>query len=228
MDLNSLTAEINRRYPTRDWNQQCQRLVWNAIQILTGTPDSGMHTYPTATAARHASPLVSSDAAAAPSGAIHYWRNPAEGHVGISLGEGFVLMTGTPYALGAGGQQLGNNYGVTTVWAYNSRMSNPYLGWSYRNGSNPSIIGLIEGEEDMSFTDKDRELLTSVKRAIFDINIQDFEKRPSGIGREILRLRDSQFLDKETSFGTPGGTLRNDQVMIELLQEILATLKEDK
>ena len=54
-------------------------------------------------------------------------------------------MTGTAYALGEGGVQKGNNYGITTVSAYTNRMGNPYLGWAHTNGSNPNIQGKITG-----------------------------------------------------------------------------------
>ena len=141
MDINTLAARLNREYPTRDWDQQCQRLVWNAIYFLLGyTSDSQMRTYATATAARVASRIESTDASKAPVGAIHYWRNPAEGHVGISLGGGRVLMTGTP---GKVPQQLGKNYGITTVAHYTSAAGNPYLGWARTNGGNASIIGRL-------------------------------------------------------------------------------------
>lgn len=140
MNLKKTIAWLNRTYPTRDWNQRCQQLVWNVIHYAAGVPEGEMETYPTATAARLASTIESTDASAAPVGAIHYWKNPAEGHVGVSLGGERVLMTGTPYALGEGGQQAGTNYGITTVSAYTRRMGNPYLGWSRRNGRNASII----------------------------------------------------------------------------------------
>lgn len=87
-----------------------------------------------------------------------------------------------------------------------------YVGWS------EDINGLRvaePGEEDDMFTDDDRKLLTSVKRALFDIEIEDFGKRTGGIGREILRLRDALFKPTETSFGTPGGTLATLKVVLE-------------
>lgn len=143
MTLEELAAWLNETYPDRDWDQQCQRLVWNAVWKLSGVRESQMANYATATAARIASNIVSTDPAAAPVGAIHYWRNPAEGHVGISLGGGRVLMTGTARALGEGGVLLGTNYGVTTVAAYTKARGNPYLGWARTNGANPSIIDKI-------------------------------------------------------------------------------------
>jgi hypothetical protein len=145
--VDAVAAWMNKTYPTRNHDQQCQRLVWNVIYYLMGyTRDSQMVTYPTARAARLASKIESTNASKAPAGAIHYWQNPAaEGHVGVSLGGESVLMTGTSAALGAGGQLLGNNYGITTVSAYTRAKGNPYLGWSRRNGSNASIVGKIAG-----------------------------------------------------------------------------------
>ncbi len=145
MTLEEIAEWLNTTYPSRDWNQWCQRLVWNVVHVVSGTPEGRMSTYDTATAARHASEIESTNADAAPSGAIHYWKNPVEGHVGVSLGGEKVLMTGTRYALGEGGKLLGNNYGETTVSAYSSRMGNPYLGWSRTNGANASIVGKIGG-----------------------------------------------------------------------------------
>ena len=143
MTIDQICNWLNSEYHGRNWDQQCQRLVWNVVWKLSGISEGRMVTYPTATAARNASTIVSSNAKAAPVGAIHYWRNPAEGHVAVSLGNGKVLMTGTSYALGNGGVQKGNNYGITTVDAYTSRMGNPYLGWAHTNGSNPNIQGKI-------------------------------------------------------------------------------------
>lgn len=144
MNTDEISAWLNNTYPTRDWDQQCQRLIWNVIYRVMGyTSDSQMHTYPTATAARLASRIESTNALTAPAGAMHWWRNPAEGHVAVELGDGRVLMTGTPDALGAGGVMLGKNYGTTTVAAYTKAKGNPYLGWSRTNGANPTLIGLI-------------------------------------------------------------------------------------
>jgi hypothetical protein len=82
--VDAVAAWMNKTYPTRNHDQQCQRLVWNVIYYLMGyTRDSQMVTYPTARAARLASKIESTNASKAPAGAIHYWQNPAaEGHVG--------------------------------------------------------------------------------------------------------------------------------------------------
>lgn len=121
--------------------------MWNFVYFVMGyTRDEQMETYPTALAAYNASRIESHDPLAAPPGAMHYWANPADaGHVAVELGGGLVLMTGTPGALGDGGKQYGNNYGVTTVAAYSRARGNPYRGWSLANGKNESVVGKFGG-----------------------------------------------------------------------------------
>lgn len=178
MELDQIVSWLNKTYPTRNWDQQCQRLVWNVIYCVMGyTRDSQMTTYATAAAARNASKIESTDALAAPAGAIHYWRNPAEGHVAIELGGGRVLMTGTPAALGAGGVQLGKNYGTTTVAAYSNARGNPYVGWARTNGSNASIVGKITTDaERTSWEASDFGIGTNATKAQWLI-IQDWLTR---------------------------------------------------
>ncbi len=190
MTLDQIVAWLNRTYPNRDWNQWCQRLVWNVVHVVSGTPEARMVTYETATAARHASHIESTDANAAPSGAIHHFRLPAEGHIGVSLGGEKVLMTGTKHALGEGGVLLGNNYGVTTVSAYSKRMGNPYLGWSRTNGANVSIVGKIGGAAAESENDMAK-LITTDKGDILvvDHNAQTYWNVHEGIPSDLVPLR---------------------------------------
>lgn len=144
MRVDQVIEWLNATYPSRDWDQDCQRLVWNVVWHVLGVPESVMNPpYPTATAARLASRIESTDASKAPEGAIHYWLYPADGHVAVGLGGSRVLMTGTKQALGDGGQMLGTNYGVTTVEAYSASKGNKYLGWSLTNGRYPSIVGKL-------------------------------------------------------------------------------------
>lgn len=139
-----IIAWLNARYPDRDWDQQCARLVWNAVYFVSDVTEAEMTSYDPAKDGYRASTIISRDPLAAPPGAIHWWQHPAvEGHVGVELGGGRVLMTGTPGALGVGGVTYGEGYGITTVAAYSRARGNPYLGWSRRYGANPSIVGLI-------------------------------------------------------------------------------------
>lgn len=139
-----LAAWLNATYPTRDWDQQCARLVWNAVHYVSGTPEHEMVSYDPAKAAYRASRIESQAPGNAPPGAIHYFANPRiEGHVAVDVGGGLVLMTGTPGALGDDAHMLGNNYGLTTIASYMHARGNPYLGWSRGYGANPSIVNLI-------------------------------------------------------------------------------------
>lgn len=133
MQIDEVIRKINATYPDRDWDQWCQRLIWNVIYFAMGyTNDSQVVTYGSAAAARRASRIESPNASKAPVGAIHYWGQPADGHVGVSLGGSRVLMTGTPAALGAGGVQ-----------AYSSARNDSYVGWSRTNGANTTLIGRL-------------------------------------------------------------------------------------
>lgn len=135
---------LNTTYPDRDWDQWCGRLVWNVVYFVSGVPEHDMTSYDPAKDGYHASSMVSLDPLAAPPGAIHWFERPTiEGHVCVELGGGVVLMTGTPAALGDGGEPRGLNYGTTTVAAYSRAKSNPYLGWSRTYGANPRIIDQI-------------------------------------------------------------------------------------
>lgn len=145
MTLEELVARINELRTGRDWDQWCQRLMWNCVYVLMGYEhDSQVADQGSATIARKNSVIESTDASTAPAGAMHWWLYPADGHVGMSLGGSKVLMTGTPQALGKGSYQCGTNYGVTTVEAYSKAKGNPYLGWSRTNGKNPSLIGKLD------------------------------------------------------------------------------------
>lgn len=148
MTLEEISEWLNAKYPTRNWNQWCQQLMWNCVYAVMGyTRDSQMGTYPRADLARDASHIESTDPTKAPAGAMHWFTYPIpDGHVGMSLGGSRVLMTGTEEALGVGGVLLGKNYGVTTVEAYVKAKGNRYLGWSKTNGANPTLIGKI-GEQ---------------------------------------------------------------------------------
>lgn len=142
--IQEIAAQINVEEPEMDWDQWCQALIWSTVRFVAGVPREGMVTYPSASAARYSSEIVSHDYLAAPPGAIHYWQYPADGHVAMSLGNGLVFMTGTQEALGPDGFLLGNNFGVTSVPSYSNQSGNPYLGWSYSNGSNVSLVGLVQ------------------------------------------------------------------------------------
>lgn len=191
MTLDQIVAWLNRTYPGRDWNQDCQRLVWNVVWCVTGVDESQLNPpYPTATAARLASSIESLDASKAPAGAIHYFKNPAAGHVGVSLGGESILMTGTKAALGKGATYFDGNFGITTVSAYVASMNNPYLGWSRQNGRFPTLIGKIGGAAAESEIDVAK-LITTDKGDILvvDHNAQTYWNVHEGIPSDLVPLR---------------------------------------
>ncbi|QTX04106.1 hypothetical protein [Agromyces archimandritae] len=111
-------------HPTRDggtWSQWCQSLIVRALD-LGAAGDAHQ--------ACTASKIVSTDPAAAPAGALHWWLNGAgtSGHVALEVGGGEVLMTDAP----TGDQWPGHNtVGVTTVARYNAKGNGyRYVGWS--------------------------------------------------------------------------------------------------
>ncbi|MCA0377880.1 MAG: hypothetical protein LCH36_00365 [Actinobacteria bacterium] len=164
MTLTALAQWLNDTYPRRDWNQWCQALVWNVVWHVLGVPENALYPpYPSATAARLASRIESTDPLRAPAGAIHYWKHPADGHVGVSLGAGLVLMTGTPEALGAGATMLGTNYGTTTVAAYTAARRNTYIGWSLTNGRYPSLVGRLNSHTPTITQEIDMKLIKVVQ-----------------------------------------------------------------
>ena len=142
--------------------------------------------------------------------------NYKDGHIGVILevyGDGTFLTM----------EQNAGNGAQRYVFRYRRDMRN-VLGILHPI-NNPATQ-----EEDDMYSEADRARdnkvageVHSIYRAIFDISIDDFGKRPGGIGREILRLRDSQFLRTETSFGTPGGTLESLKAILDILEP-----KDDK
>lgn len=146
MLLKDVVKELNKRYPIwkrPTWYLWCQALTVNTVEIVS--PLTQLVLYPTAKAAYRASTIVSKDPLKAPAGAIHYWDWGTEGHVGVSLGGGRVLMTGKKNTVPT---QLGRAFGVTTVSAYNKATGLKYLGWANSNGKNVSIVGKIQEKPD--------------------------------------------------------------------------------
>lgn len=111
----------------RNWDQMCQAFVWRVCERF-GTV---VRDYGSATAAARASAIVSTDPNAAPAGAMHYWNIGSDGHVAVSLGNGYCAMASSRVT-----ESWGTNVGVTSVAGYTSSIGGYYLGWAYTNGDN--------------------------------------------------------------------------------------------
>ena len=125
----NLIAKINTANPGRNWDQQCQALMWQAVRAGAG---SAPVVYPSAIAAYRASTIVSKNASKALPGDIHYWEIGRYGHDGLELGGGKMLHTST---LATNVEQHGKFFFTGIVSSYRGR----YLGFSRANGRNPRI-----------------------------------------------------------------------------------------
>ena len=142
MTPTELKARVHADYPDEEWHNECAGFAYYVCRV-TGTV---RRAYPSATAARLASTIVSRDVAAAPPGAIHFWEYWATiggvradwGHVAVSLGGGLAAMS-DPEDWEA---TWGNDLGVTDVVAWTTRRRGvvTYLGWARSYGENTANI----------------------------------------------------------------------------------------
>lgn len=142
MNPAELRDAVQRAYPGENWDTLCAGFAYLCCR-LSG---SVRRAYASATDARSASTIVSTDIAAAPAGAFHHWSYFARlggvykdwGHVGMSLGEGRAVMTNPEHDEWDWGVCLG----VTDVAAWSARRRGivTYQGWSYTYGENTANI----------------------------------------------------------------------------------------
>ena len=123
-------ADASPRANMAGWCQQFAGLFWEAAKGRP-TPNS----YASADAARRASKIVSTDAAAAPPGAFHWFK---ENHVGVALGSGLMADASARALIAI--KNLGHGILVHRVTDYPLT----YLGWSYTNGNRERIEGLTD------------------------------------------------------------------------------------
>lgn len=133
MTVDQFKAALLAEYPTRDWDQMCARLVWNAVWLTTGIPESQMVTYGSAIEGARASTIVSRDPNAAPIAAVHHWEMGRYGHDGVSLGGGMMLHT-SDYANNV--EKWAAHVFIASVASYSL---GSYLGWSHTFGRNIPI-----------------------------------------------------------------------------------------
>lgn len=147
-----LKARVQRDYPGAQWHNECAGFAYYVCRV-TGTV---ARAYPSATAARRASTIVSTNPDAAPASAFHFWSYPGWvdgvyddwGHVAPAIGNGWAAMT-DPEDVDA---DWGNDLGVSHVasWTANRRGIVTYLGWSYTYGANTATITTDQSAADVS------------------------------------------------------------------------------
>lgn len=116
--------------PTRDgsnWNGWCASQTYRFTKATTA--------YDPATAAYRASSIVSTDASLAPIGAIHFWLDGGDGHVGVEVrGRGRGVFMASRHVT----EVLAPSLGIVSVGDYNARaVGLRYAGWSRQYGANP-------------------------------------------------------------------------------------------
>jgi|GEM_PF-2672803 len=117
-----------------NWAENCQAAQFWA-ERAAGRSESQIQTYSTARAAYNASSIVSKDMAAAPAGSFSYYDASSAGHVVTNIGNGYCINT-SPLSDGTHYYEFGHGLYISKLANYTV---GPYLGWSYRNGSNPQI-----------------------------------------------------------------------------------------
>lgn len=173
--LEQLHAAFDREYPVHNWDEECA----GAAYFCCRQTGSVTRVYASATAARMASHIVSTDPATAPAGAFHFWSYPARingvyldwGHVAMSVGGGRGLMSNPEWNEWDWGICLG----VTEIAAWTARRRGivTYLGWSYTYGENTAVItGQVASESSRPFTAPDLEETPNM-HAIRQINVPD-------------------------------------------------------
>lgn len=117
-----------------NWAEQCQAAQFWA-ERAAGLSDGQIQTYSTAKAAYNASSIVSTSMSSAPPGSFSYYNASSAGHVVTNIGNGYCINT-SPQSDGTHYYDFGHGLYISNLANYTV---GPYLGWSYRNGSNPQI-----------------------------------------------------------------------------------------
>ncbi|WP_336627378.1 MULTISPECIES: hypothetical protein [unclassified Microbacterium] len=143
MTPDELRAGFSAAYPGANWDKDCAGAAYLACR-LSGTVHRA---YPSATAARLASVIVSGESRDAPPGAFHFWSYLASiggvyqdwGHVATEMyGGGRAMMTNPERDEWDWGICLG----ITDVASWTARRQGivTYLGWSLTYGENTANI----------------------------------------------------------------------------------------
>lgn len=142
MNRDELRNDVRAEYPDENWDTECAGFAYLVCR-LSGTV---RRAYASATDARNASRIVSTDMAAAPAGAFHHWSYRARlngvykdwGHVAAALGGGRAVMTNPESTEWDWGICLGET--DVAAWTARRRGIVTYLGWSYTYGENTANI----------------------------------------------------------------------------------------
>src|ERR1700712_4225759 len=139
MDAITLGDKINQlaiayHGSSYNWAENCQAAQFWA-EKAAGLSDSQIQTYSTAKAAYNASSISSTNMATAPAGSFSYYNASSAGHVVTNIGNGYCINT-SPQSDGTHYYEFGHGLYISKLSAYTG---GAYLGWSYRNGSNPQI-----------------------------------------------------------------------------------------
>lgn len=132
MSLESRAREYASEFPkppdAETWAGMCGNLTFRFNARIGGDSFSPSVTGPSATDVMRASQIHSTDRTMAPIGAIHWWDDGGDGHVGTEVGGGGsrVFMASTAVS-----ESLGSFIGFSSVDAYvAAKPSEVYQGWS--------------------------------------------------------------------------------------------------
>ena len=117
-----------------NWAENCQAAQFWA-EKAAGLSDSAITTYATAKAAYNASAISSTNPATAPAGSFSYYNASSAGHVVTNIGNGYCINT-SPQSDGTHYYSFGHGLYISKLADYKV---GPYLGWSKKNGVNPTI-----------------------------------------------------------------------------------------
>jgi hypothetical protein len=229
--VDKVIDQMNRGRPYFNWNQECERLIWYGIWAHTGS--QAHRSYSSATLDYRASRIDGTDPYAAPRGAVHFWEWYPDGHVGWSLGNGLIFMTGDSKAVSRRLDRGGSiNYGTVDFNDYQRRKGHKYLGWTRSAGGRPSLVSKTSGTSPAKPTPKEDDVVTKAEiasiaeaaaAAVWRYEMEGGKKLPTGgqIPTETAgeRLRQA----RRSTNGLMGRTL-DTQAEIKALRAAVETL----
>lgn len=132
MDVLELGNILQRTYPTRNWNNQCERVCWNGVYFAAGQPKPEFRGYDTANEARAASTVTRHSLAELQPGDTGWSQYPGDGHDWLYVGNGLALMASTH---GTRVHDFGRGLVVIEAASYPSE----FLGGTHKHGVWPEV-----------------------------------------------------------------------------------------